>query len=217
MARITAIETQKRSPDRVNIRLDGQHGFGLAAIVAAGLRVGQELDPRQIDSLQTADAVESAYHRALRFLSVRTRSEVEISGYLLRHKTPGAVVDRTIERLRQSQLADDGKFAQAWVENRSTFRPRSRRAMAWELNRKGVPAEAIESATSGLDDTELAFQAGLKQARRLNGSAWPDFRRRLYAYLFRRGFTAGVIGPVVERVWSETTAAQIPIETEDAS
>ena len=217
MGRITAIETQKRSPDRVNIRLDGQHGFGLAAIVAAGLRVGQELDPRQIDSLQAADAVESAYQRALRFLSVRTRSEAEISGHLLRHKTPGAVVDRTIERLRQSRLADDGKFAEAWVENRSSFRPRSRRALEWELNRKGVPAQAIESATSGLDDTELAFKAGLKQARRLTGYSWPDFRRKMYAYLFRRGFSAGVIGPVVARVWSETAAEQIPIETEDDS
>jgi regulatory protein len=126
-------------------------------------------------------------------------------------------VDRAIERLRQSQLADDGRFAQAWVENRSSFRPRSRRALAWELTRKGVPEQAIESATSGLDDTELAFQAGLKQARRLHGCSWPDFRRRLYAYLFRRGFSAGVIGPVVARVWSETTAEQIPTENEDAS
>jgi len=217
MARITTIETQKRNPERVNIRLDGRHGFGLAAIVAAGLRVGQELDQRQIDVLESEDAIESAYQRALRFLSVRTRSEAEISGHLLRHKTPGTVVERTIERLRQSQLADDNKFAQAWVENRSSFRPRSRRALAWELNRKGVPAEAIESATTGLDDTELAFQAGLKQARRLHGYSWLDFRRRLYAYLFRRGFSAGVIGPVVARVWSETTAEQIPTENEDAS
>ena len=217
MARITAIETQIRNPQRVNIRLDVGHGFGLAAAVAAGLRVGQELDRQQIDVLHGQDAIESAYQRALRFLSVRPRSEAEISGHLHRHKTPGSVVDQTIERLRASQLADDGKFAQAWVENRGSFRPRSRRALAWELNRKGVPPQAIEAATSGLDDAELAYQAGLRQAHRLQGQAWPDFRRRLYAFLFRRGFSAGVIGPVVARVWNEKTAEQIPIENEDAS
>jgi regulatory protein len=215
MARITAIETQKRNPDRVNIWLDGHHSFTLAAIVAAGLRVGQDLDHGEIDLLQSDDALESAYQRALRFLSVRTRSEAEISGHLLRHKTPSIVVERTLDRLRRSQLADDSRFAQAWIENRTSFRPRSRRALTWELSRKGVPAEAIESATSGLDDTDLAFQAGLKQARRLHGYPWADFRRRLYAYLSRRGFSSGVIGPVVARLWTETPAKQLPIENED--
>jgi regulatory protein len=215
MARITAIETQQKNPDRVNIRLDGRHGFGLAAIVAAGLRVGQDLDPARIDLLQSEDAVESAYQKALRFLGVRTRSEAEISRHLLRHKTAGPIVERTLDRLRHNQLADDGRFARAWIENRNSFRPRSRRALTWELRRKGVPAEAIESATSGLDDTSLAFQAGLKQARRLDGYPWADFRRRLYAYLSRRGFSGAVIGPVVARLWSETTAQQLPIENED--
>jgi regulatory protein len=215
MARITAIETQKINRDRVSICLDGQHGFALAAIVAAGLRVGQVLDPARIDLLQSEDAIESAYQRALHFLSVRTRSEAEISQHLLRHKTPGPVVQRTLDRLRQNQLADDRRFAQAWVENRNSFRPRSRRALTWELSRKGVPAQAIAYATSGLEDADLAFQAGLKQARRLRRYPWADFRRRLYAYLSRRGFSGSVIAPVVARLWNEATAQQFPIENED--
>ena len=177
MARITAIETQKRHPDRVSIRLDGRDSFGLAPSVARGLRVGQDLDSAKIDGLQAEDAVESAYQRARRFLSVRTRSEAEISRYLLRHKIPESVMERTLSRLRRNQLTDDGSFAQAWIENRSSFRPRSRRALTWELSRKGVPTETGEAATVGLDDTELAWQAGSKHAHRLHGLAWADFRR----------------------------------------
>jgi SOS response regulatory protein OraA/RecX len=83
------------------------------------------------------------------------------------------------------------------------------------LGRKGLAAETVEAATAGLDDAQLAWQAGSRQARRLHGYAWPDFRRRLYAYLSRRGFSAGVIGPVVTGLWQETTAAKSPIENEE--
>ncbi len=215
MARITAIETQKRNPARVNIHLDGDYAFSLTAIVASGLRVGLELEPIKIKSLLADDAVETAYHKVARLIDRRTRSEAEIRQYLLRQKTPGDVLERTLIRLRKNDLADDGRFAQAWIDNRGAFRPRSRRALTWELRRKGVPAETIESVVSPLDDADLAYQAGLKQAGRLRGSPWGDFRRKLYAYLGRRGFASDVIGPAIARLWSETTAGQPPFENEE--
>ena len=49
MKKITGIQAQKRSPNRVNIYLDGEYAFGLAQIVAAWLRVGQELDEKKIE------------------------------------------------------------------------------------------------------------------------------------------------------------------------
>ena len=52
--RITAIEPQQKNPQRVNIYLDGEFAFGLAAVVAAWLRVGQELGEEKIASLKDA-------------------------------------------------------------------------------------------------------------------------------------------------------------------
>ncbi len=217
MARITAIETQKRNPTRVNIHLDGDYAFSLTTTAAAGLRVGLELEPIRIQSLLADDAAEMAYHNVLRLIDRRTRSEAEIRQYLLRRKTPEDVLERTLIRLRKNDLADDGRFAQAWIDNRTSFRPRSRRALTWELRRKGVPTQTIESAVSELDDADLAYQAGLKQAGRLRGSPWGDFRRRLYAYLGRRGFAGDVIGPAIARLWNETTTEQPPSENEETS
>jgi DNA-binding NarL/FixJ family response regulator len=52
MATITAIEVQKRRPDRVNVDLDGEFAFSLSGMLAAGLKVGAQLSPGQIASLQ---------------------------------------------------------------------------------------------------------------------------------------------------------------------
>ena len=208
MATITAIEPQKRDPNRVNIHLDGNYAFGLSRITAAWLKVGQELSEDKIASLQAEDSRELAYQQALLFLSYRARSESEIRQNLSKHEIPSDVIEQTLERLRENRLADDHQFARAWVENRNTFRPRSRRALQMELRQKGLSDETSQSALEGLDEEALAYEAGLKKARRLQSEEWSGFRKKLSEHLARRGFPYSVIASVVSRIWKETHTEQ---------
>jgi len=218
MKKITAIQVQKRNSNRVNIHLDGEYAFGLARIVAAWLQVGQLLDDDKIAKLQAEDARERAVQQALLFLSYRARSEKEIRQNLSKHDIPEAVIEETLERLRRDGFANDEKFASAWVENRSTFRPRGRRALALELRQKGIDDSTIESALEDVDEEALAYEAGQKKARKLAQSRpetdegpskdqdWIEFRKKLSEFLARRGFSYSVIAPIVTRLWEETHA-----------
>ena len=204
MKKITALVVQKRNPNRVNIHLDGEYAFGVARIVAAWLRVGAELDEKKIEQLQVEDARERAYQQAMLFLSYRARSESEIRQNLRKHEIPESVIDLTLDRLRQDGLANDDEFAQAWVENRSTFRPRSRRMLAMELRQKGLDDESMQSALKNVDDEPLAYEAAKKRATRFKDLEWSEFRKKLSEFLARRGFPYAVIAPVVTRIWNET-------------
>ncbi len=217
MKKITAIEVQKRTPNRVNIHLDGEFAFGLARIVAAWLRVGQELSEEKIEQLIAEDARERAYQQAMLFLSYRARSEAEIRKNLRKHEIPEAVIDHTVERLRQDGLANDDQFAEAWVENRTTFRPRSRRMMAMELKQKGLADESIQSAMQNVDDDASAYEVARKRAARFKGLEWNDFRRKLSEFLARRGYAYSVIAPVVTRLWNEAHADKHQFEEEDTT
>ena len=203
MRKITALVVQKRNPNRVNIYLDGEYAFGVARIVAAWLKVGSELDEKKIEQLQAEDTREWAYQQAMLFLSYRARSESEIRQNLRKHETPESVIDLTLDRLRQDGLANDNEFAQAWVENRSTFRPRSRRMLAMELRQKGLDNESMQSALKNVDDEPLAYEAGNKRANRFKDLEWSEFRKKLSEFLARRGFSYSVVAPVVTRVWNE--------------
>ena len=215
MKKITALVVQKRNPNRVNIHLDGEFAFGLARIVAVWLRVGQELDEEKLKRLQVEDARERAVQQALLFLSYRARSESEIRQNLRKHEMPEEVIEETLARLRQDGLANDGQFAQAWVENRSAFRPRSRRLLAMELRQKGLNDEAVSSALEDVDDEPLAYEAAKKRAPRLKDLEWADFRKKLSEFLARRGFSYSVIAPVVTRIWNELQKDEKPYEEED--
>ncbi len=215
MKKITAIEVQKKTPNRVNIYLDGDFAFGLSRIVAAWLKVGQELSEEKVEQLQVEEARERAFQQAMLFLSYRDRSESEIRQNLRKHEIPEPVIEQTLERLKQDGLANDQKFARTWVENRSAFRPRSRRMMAMELRQKGLADEAIASATEGVDDEALAYEAARKKVSRLKNLEWNEFRKKMTDFLGRRGFSYSVIAPVITRIWNEAHTEEQHYEEED--
>ncbi|NJD59957.1 MAG: RecX family transcriptional regulator [Anaerolineales bacterium] len=201
--KVTALKVQKKHPDRVNVYLDNQFSFGLSRITAAWLRVGQDLSPTKIAKLQAEDEREVAYIHALRYLDYRPRSRAEVRRNLEKHQIPPEVITDVFKRLERSGLVNDERFAKDWVENRSEFRPRSRRALAFELHQRGLNDSAIEKALESLNEEALAYQAAIKQSRRYQGLDMRDFRNKLGSYLARRGFSYDVIKQVVSRVWEE--------------
>ena len=207
MRKITAIQAQKKDSKRVNIYLDGEFAFGLARITAAWLQTGQTLDDEKIAKLQAEDSRERALQQAYLFLSYRARSEDEIRKNLRKHEYPEAVIEETLERLQRDGFANDKEFARAWIENRNTFRPRGRRALAMELRQKGIDDETIRSTLEGLDEETLAYEAGLKKASRLRGLEWGDFRKKLGDFLSRRGFSYSVTTSTVKHLWDEMNEA----------
>lgn len=199
--KITAIEAQKKHPNRVNLYLDDEFAFGLSRLVAAWLTVGQVLSEEKITALQNEEARETAMQQALLFLGYRPRSKQEVRANLEKHEIPEDVIVATLERLEENGLLNDQAFAQAWVENRSSFRPRSRRALALELRQKGLADEIVQEALDEVNEDSLALQAAQKQAHRMTGLDWPEFRQKMGGFLGRRGFSYAVIAPVLRQVW----------------
>jgi regulatory protein len=216
MARIiTGLKAQKRNQRRVNVYLDGEFAFGLERIVAAWLYVGQELSEEKIASLQDEDGREAAYQKALNFIQYRERSEAEVQQHLKEQNLSEEIAEQVIERLRRSGLVDDQRFAHAWIENRTEFHPRSRRALAYELRQKGIDSGAIQDALQDVDEEQLAFQAAVKQFRKFQSLEWPDFRQKMLGFLARRGFNYEVSASAAARVWEEQHAGTADDENGD--
>jgi regulatory protein len=197
---ITALQFQKRNKDRVNVYIDGRFAFGLAAIEAVHLKVGQTLSDDDIARLQVQDEVERAYERALNFLSYRPRSEAEVRRNLRKKDVEEAVIETVVDRLMRAGLLDDREFARYWVENRLRFKPRGSRALRHELREKGVSDSVIADALANLDEETAARQVAEIGAHRLSQLGPRDFRRKLVAYMARRGFSYAVSEPLVEEM-----------------
>jgi regulatory protein len=115
---ITALIAQKRNRERVNVYLDGEFAFGLAASAAIGLHKGQTLSDEEIAQLRALDQAEKAHQRALNFLSYRPRSVAEVQRNLREKDVPEEIIEQEIKRLERVGLLDDEAFARYWIARR---------------------------------------------------------------------------------------------------
>ena len=202
MKKITAIEPQKYNPRRVNIHLDGEFAFGLSAIVAAWLKVGQPLEDARAAELKAQDQREEAMQRALRSLGRRARTEVELRASLAKAEIGEDVICATLARLKELNLLDDAAFARSFISDRQRFRPRGKRLMSLELRQKGVDAAtAAKALEEQVDDAAEALSAAQQAARRYKALPWPEFKQKMAAWLLRRGFGWQDAGPAVRAAW----------------
>lgn len=203
---ISALEPQKKSADRVNVYIDGTFAFGLNAIDAAGLRVGQTLSDPDIEMWRARDEAGRAYERALRLLGQRARSTAEIRQALVHAKVPVAAIEATLARLEMNGYLDDLAFAQAWLADRQTFRPLSANALRYELRTKGVADSIINEALVDFDSDDAAYRAVRSQARRIAGHDRRSAYARLVPFLSRRGFDFDTARTAIDKLLEELAA-----------
>lgn len=200
MPTITDIMQQKRPSGRFCVYVDGTEAFRLSdlELSMSGLRVGQEIDAAQMVSYQKKGETDTAYNLALRQLSERQRSQFEIKTYLSRKGFSPNVVEDVLERLRLAQLVDDVKFAIAWISDRQSFKPRSRKRLQLELRAKGISAEDTEEALSGIEPTDelRSLEQVVTKKQRLAQYQDPA---KLIAYLLRQGYPYDLVRKVIDQ------------------
>jgi regulatory protein len=140
----------------------------------------------------------------LRLLTARARTRAELSGQLTKRGYPDDIRDRVLDRLAAAGLVDDTDFAEEWVRSRRAKAGQSKRALAAELQTKGVDNDVITRALDGLGaDAERERAEQLVRARlhreALGGDGKDEVRvsRRLAAMLARRGYSQTLAGEVV--------------------
>lgn len=204
---ITAIKSQERNPERVNIFLDGEYALAISRdeLISRGLRIGQTLTVDDVGALRAVDLVSKATESALRLLGVRPRAEQELRDRLKQKGYEPETIDRALDRIRNWGYLDDADFARRWVDNRIEHRPRSKRLLAMELRQKGVDRETISNTIeeTEFDEADAATELARKAVAKMSSLDPEVARRRITGQLARRGFDYATIRTALERVLGE--------------
>lgn len=201
MPTITAIKPQKNKK-RVNVHLDGKFGFGidLENFMKLGLKVEQDLTDEEIEEVVKKALFQKTYGKLVKFATLRPRSEKEINDWLRKHKVHKSLHKELFIRLKRLELIDDKKFAQWWVEQRTTFRPRGKRALFAELSQKGINRDLINEVLIEveIDEEKMARELLEKKTYRWKGLAKREAKKKMSEFLARKGFGWEVIKKVTK-------------------
>lgn len=208
MAVVTGIVASPRKEGRFELLLDGK-GIGLVSLDLVdrlALRIGVALDDARRAELEEEIAALATFDRALNMLAVQSRSQRDLRRRLIQKGEPEPRVDAAIARLVASGLLDDESYARQFARSRVLGRGASRRRVRDELYRKGVAGAAADEAIAEVFDEEAVDEASLveaaarKKLRSLGDADAVTRRRRLYAFLVRRGFDGAQIRDALARV-----------------
>lgn len=193
-----------RRPGSTRIVVNGRPAWTVPADVIAGLRldVGSPLKGDVVEQLDRAADAEGAFRAALRALERRAHGERELGNKLERKGHTRDAITAATARLRHLGLLDDLVFARAYIAGR-TGRGRGPMRLRHDLARLGVAKEAAEQALAELmadvsDPLERPRALVTKRARQIAGLPTEARRRRLTAFLGRRGYRGAEVRSLVE-------------------
>ena len=163
-------------------------------------RSGTSLRP----SNATATPGTPAIDVALRFLAAAAAQRTgSAAAACARRAWPTRLSTRRSSSSSQHGLVDDAAFAQYWLEQRQTFRPRGARLVRAELRQHGIAADLADGRRRRARAEPLPKMPTAPPQKRASHLAAADeraFKTRLGQFLARRGFDWDTIAPVVERL-----------------
>jgi regulatory protein len=205
---ITGIVASPRRPGRFDLLLDGKSRAVVSAELVARLelRVGLVLDAGRGAAVAAAVGELATFDRAVGLLAAQGRSARELTRRLVQKGEPAAQAEAAVEKLAEAGLVDDGAYARHVARSRVLGRGDSRRRLQQELARKGVARDVADEAVAEVFDDEAVDEEALVEAaarrklRSLSTLDAPTRRRRLWAFLARRGHDGMLIRAVLGRV-----------------
>jgi regulatory protein len=157
------------------------------------------------------EILKTAKNQALRYLSYRDRSKLEVTQYLEKKEHPQTIIQQALDALIELNHVNDQRFALEWGRYKINKQKLGKSRLYAELLNKGIDKEVLESTLAILyednPETELAIQCARKKMNSLQGVEEDKKKRRLIQYLKRRGFSADIIYQSIKNV-SKTEAQE---------
>jgi regulatory protein len=145
----------------------------------------------------------TAYNYALNLLAARPYASRALHRKLIQKKYSAADADDVIRRLVDNGLLNDERFAEQYARSKMLSTGASKRRLTQDLYRKGIKGDVATNAIANvIDQDEIDPAAVIERVARKKlaqlGNLEPVvLRRRLFAFLARRGYDVDEIKRVV--------------------
>jgi len=140
---------------------------------------------------------------AVKLLADQALSTRQLQQRLTRRGYGAEEIGEVVARLSAARYLDDAEYARAWARARAHRRSWGPRRLAHELRARGIAEpeilSALDEAYADRDPRTVAEAAAVRKLKELQGLAPEAARRRLAAFLTRRGFPVEIVLAVCRR------------------
>lgn len=163
----------------------------------------------------------TAYRRAVLRLARRDQTAAELRRALAEKGHAAEEIEAAIERLRRERYLDDRGYAERFARSRMAHQGIGRARIRQGLRQRGVARteaeDGLNAALAEVDEQALV-DALARRYWKLHVRVEPDRRLpRLWAFLVRRGFPAGLVRERLFALWPRWSDALEGLDPLDES
>ncbi len=191
------------SKSRSKVYLDREFAFVLykGEFRLYNIKEGQEIEQETYDRIMTEVLPKRAKLRAMNLLMKKTYTTAQLRQKLEEGLYPEPVIEQALAYVASFHYTDDLQYAVDYI----TYHEETigRRRIEQDLFRKGISAETVERAwmqweeLGGMQDEQAMMIRLLEKKGYHSKTADMNEKRRMYAFLMRKGFSSAQIGKVI--------------------
>lgn len=206
--KITKIETQKRTKDRVNIYINDKYRFSCSTelIFLHSLKKDMNVDIDYIEQIIEEENYIKCKNYALKVIERSYKTEREITEKLVQREYSEKHINRVIIFLKEYNFIDDYKYADLYVKEK--IKNRGKKKIKYELLKKGIEENIIDDKLNNISyDYEVSVinSIAMKKYNILIKSESNSFKiySKLFNYLCRLGYNSDMIKNILQKVVGE--------------
>lgn len=157
-------------------------------------------EPELAQWLPEANPISVANNIALNQLSMSPKTRQQLEQALAKKGTAPDIAKTVLDRLAELGYVDDLAYAQLFIRSKTKTKHLARRAMAYELTKRGVHKDLIAQALADVsedDEWDMARELVAKKLRSMKDLNREIITRRLMGTLARKGYSGNIAGAVI--------------------
>jgi regulatory protein len=218
---ITAIDDDPAVKQRQLVHLDDRQALSVhrKTLKELGLAAGQTWNRRDLARQCRELEYSHALDAAIALLSQRARSLADLGRRLRRKGYSSSAVGAVVTKLSDLGLINDERFAEDLMDSLQRRENLGQRAIFDRMRREGLPQTVVARVTEERTDEDREAARALELARkRLSRMTDVDpmkARRRVYAFLIRRGFAARHAAAALQQASEAVAESEFPTDEAD--
>lgn len=187
MPKVTEIKQNVKNKNKVSVFADGEFLCSVTAeaVVKMRIKVGDEIDNQKLaDTLFDSDC-QTAFAKAVDNVCKSMKTQSQVQKYLFDKGFSSAVVQNTIEKMKEYRYVDDSEYVKSYVHTYQQTKGKKR--IVFELKQKGIEQEYINLIDDLIDDQK---EYALALAQKFAKGKQMDQKnvQKLYRHLATKGF-----------------------------
>lgn len=201
--KVTKIEKQRSNDNLNSVYIDNKFAFSLndEDLIKFKIKPECEINQRDYEYILEYIVYLKAKTKAYNLLAYKARTEKELRDKLLKENYNNDIIDRIIDLLKKYNYINDEEYTKSYIANSIKLKPLSKKMLKYDLLKKGIDINIIETVIKSSDIDELQTAVRLLE-KKLKGKKEVDQKEkeRAFNYLLRRGFNYEIINKAFREI-----------------